>query len=212
MLRLNFSAMSVKEYVQFGSRKGGSEEFGIFGYTITKINPLDKPQIKNIKNNKRKTYLDDAVKEKRDVPNKFYNTMRNLVDKQHKSNLCKAPRTSVWDEIAKCFKKNPAPGAHKPSFNLVHRNHSACLSYKSDRVAFCADAQWRGENMPEFHSKKHELTERRCAAPVYKPPSSKDKEGPAFLRESRATKLISPVTYNAQDSFNKTQTHRVKFF
>ena len=184
-----------------------SQDLGIQGYFITKINPLDKPKTRAIKSGKRTTYLDDAVRDKRDVPNKFYNTMNDLNDKKHSSNLCKAKRTSLMDEIAKHKKKYPAPNRYNPSFEVVKAKHSACLGFRGMRVSFLADAQRRGEDLPEFHTAKHELTEKRAVAAVgYKEPGKGDAAGPAFLKDTRATKLIAPTTYNASDSFFKTQT------
>jgi nitrogen fixation protein FixH len=37
-------------------------------------------------------------------------------------------------------------------------------------------------------------------------------KGPDFLKSTVASKLISPNTYHATESFNKTQTYKVKFF
>lgn len=46
---------------------------------------------------------------------------------------------------------------------------------------------------------------------MYKPPGKHDLAGPAFLRVERGSKLISPVTYNAQDSFMSTQISKPRF-
>lgn len=129
--------------------------------------------------------------------------MGDLVSKTHKSQIDKAPRTTMADEIAAFQKKHgfPGPNVHKPNHDCIKKRNVSCLSFKGDRVSFISDAMWKGMNQPDFHNKTHELTEKRTQAPMYRAPGKHDLAGPAFLRKSTATKLIAPTTYNASDSF-----------
>lgn len=63
---------------------------------------------------------------------------------------------------------------------------------------------YRGAASPIYHPKIHNLVEDRIMAPKYREPGKHDKAGPTFLREEKATKMISPSTYNNSDSFKKT--------
>lgn len=74
---------------------------------------------------------------------------------------------------------------------------NVCVSFKADRVSYVSDAIFRGMQSADFHSKSHLLTERRASAPKYSKPGKHDLAGPAFLRQEVASKLISPVSYDA---------------
>lgn len=118
------------------------------------------------------------------------------------------------DEIAAKEKKfkNPGPNVFNPNHDQVHRRLASCLNFKGERVSFIADAQAKGESSADFYSKNHLMVEKRTKTPVYRPPGKHDLAGPAFLNKSTATKLISPVTYNMQESFKSTQTKRTQFY
>ena len=53
---------------------------------------LDKPQVAKIWPGKKKTFLDDAVKEKEHVPPAKYDIPSDLVNMRRRSNLDKGPR------------------------------------------------------------------------------------------------------------------------
>ena len=118
------------------------------------------------------------------------------------------------DDIAAFEKKNkrPGPTVHNPNIDCTRKRHASCLNFKGDRVGFLEVAIHKGENSANFHTKTHDLTEKRTQAPMYKPPGKHDLAGPAFLRKSTATKLISPVTYETNEAYTKTQTKRPKFY
>lgn len=69
---------------------------------------------------KKFTYLDDAVKAKSHVPNKFYETMLTI-KLPGKSNLDKQKRKLLSDEIADYERRNkfPAPNAHSPNHKAL---------------------------------------------------------------------------------------------
>lgn len=48
---------------------------------------------------KKTTYLDDQLKTKKDIPYKFYEVGLTLLDPKHKSNICKAKRKMMGDDI-----------------------------------------------------------------------------------------------------------------
>lgn len=93
-----------------------------------------KPLHSKIFPGKKTNFIDDHMKLKRDVPNKFYNTAGNLVD-SHKSNLCKAARKTFADEMADFNKKNnfPSPNSHSPNWKPVLVDDKACLTTKGAR-------------------------------------------------------------------------------
>jgi len=78
---------------------------------------LDKPLVARIWPGKKKTFLDDAVKEKEHVPPAKYDIPSDLVNVRRRSNLDKGPRLTLADEIANYNKKNafPAPVAYSPN-------------------------------------------------------------------------------------------------
>ena len=77
--------MSAKEFVVRNSCR--KAEFGIEGYHLVKTNALDKPQVSKIVSGKKTTYIDDAVKSKRNLPDFKYNVMKSMVIEGHKSDM-----------------------------------------------------------------------------------------------------------------------------
>lgn len=107
----------MKDYVQYSSKKG-NERYGIQGYFLRTTCELDKPLIAKIHAGKRTTYIDDEIRNKKDVPSANYEVSGNLVSTK-KSNIDKAERKTMADEIASFEKRNkrPAPGAFKPDYS-----------------------------------------------------------------------------------------------
>ncbi len=85
---------------------------------------LDKPLLSKIFPGKKKTFIDDAVKEKAHVPPAKYEIYSDIINVKRKSNLDKGPRNTLADEIVKYNKKNafPAPVAYSPNHSLVITN------------------------------------------------------------------------------------------
>lgn len=90
--------IGVKDFVTFGMR--GKSEFGIQNYHLPKSTALDLPQVARIHKGKRPTYIDDAIKLKKYVPepNK-YETATDLSNNK-RSFLCKGARKLMTDDIA----------------------------------------------------------------------------------------------------------------
>lgn len=203
--------MSVKDHVQMGLKKS---EFGIDGYFLPKTSGLDHCLNSMIWPGQKKTYIDDAVKEKSFVPPAKYEVRGSLADKSTKSGMDKEPRRTPAMQVAATARKNnfPNPHTYKPDEKHTRKNHKACLSFKGDRTNFISDAQFRGAMSPQYHRKNHELTESRVMTPKYKAPGKADLAGPAFLRQTVASKLISPVTYKATESYKSTQLNKPRFY
>lgn len=151
---------------------------------------------------------------KKYIPPAHYEVAGNLVNKKKKSNLDKAARTSHFDEVAK-RNNYPAPNKYKEiSYSLVHKKNQSCLGFKGDRVSFINDSEFKALTNPDVPDKiSHKYTEKRASAAVYNPINkAEEKRGPSFLGREKATKLISPTTYNPQDSFMNTQIKKPRFY
>lgn len=140
--------------------------------------------------------------------------MGDLVKHSHKSDMERDVRRTQPVEIERWSKKNkrPTPQQYNPKFDLVEHKDSACLSFKGELVSFASDAMWRGLTSPQYHLKKHTLTEKRVSARAYRPPGRHELGGPSFLRCQTGAKLVSPATYTSMDSWKQTQLKRPSFF
>ena len=174
---------------------------------------FDKPLLSKILPGKKRTYIDDAVKEKAHVPAAKYEIISDIINVKRKSNLDKGPRNTLADDIANYNKKNsfPAPVAYSPNHSLVIPNDQACLKFKAERGSYLGEAMYKGSISPNYRISEHKLVEPRVRVHSYMK-RNKPSTGPDFLKSTVASKLISPVTYHATESFNKTQTYKVKFF
>ena len=112
---------------------------GVDGYNLPNFNVhLDKVINYKIHDTKKKTYIDDAVKQKAFLPPP-YDVAGSLINPKKNSNLCKGVRMTLPLEIENLNKKEvkPGPGAYEPqnkprllgAFNL-----------KSEKVSFIEDA------------------------------------------------------------------------
>jgi hypothetical protein len=143
---------------------------------------LDKPLVSKIWPGKKKTYLDDAVKEKAHVPPAKYDIINDIINVKRKSNLDKGPRNTLADEIALYNKKNPfpAPVAYSPNHSLVIPNEYACLKFKAERGSYLGDAMYKGSISPNYRIADHKLVEARVSVHAYMK-RNKPSTGPAFL-------------------------------
>lgn len=71
---------------------------------------MDKARIVSMKGGKKKTFLDDVVKEKSGVPPANYEIMSRLIDPKRCSNLSKGRRLTMPMEIELLNKKETKPG------------------------------------------------------------------------------------------------------
>ena len=86
--------MSVKDYIKLNT--GKKEEFGIEGYRMVKPDALYKPIVAKLpvkdadsakQGSAKHTFIDDAVRSKRNVPDFKYNIAGDMVKAGHKSDL-----------------------------------------------------------------------------------------------------------------------------
>ena len=164
-------------------------------------------------NSKTRNFIDTAVSLKRDVPNKYYDTMGDLRSKSLKSGLPKSERKTVFDEIAAAEKKRnfPGPMTFSPNKEYVMSRDKAILNYKGDRNGFLDDAKARGMMSPDFHIANYSQVEPRQRTPLYKGKIKADWDVAMAFKNTVATKNISPCTYNATQSYNNTQTKQLTF-
>ena len=93
----NFAEMSVNDYVTYKDKKS---EFGLEHYFLPKNEKLEQYSLHSkIWKGKRNTYLDEAVAQKKFVPNKCYVVGLNLLDLKHKSNLGNSKRKLMGDDV-----------------------------------------------------------------------------------------------------------------
>lgn len=126
----------------------------------------------------------------------------------------KGKRRLMTDDIATFQRLNPfpAPNAFTPRMGFVHKAENACVVSKSERTSLYEESVWKGQQTPAFHTKNYKQIETRIKAPSYKKRIKPDSDVACFLKVADpATKLISPATYNALDSFKSTQTKNLKF-
>lgn len=200
------NAMSVKEYVR--CNLGKSNEFGIEGYGMVGTTALNKPQNAPILKGPKKTFIDAEVKKKHFVPAaSTYNVAGTLID-DHKSFFAKGKRATLASDIEDKNKKEnrPAPSAYKMTWNLCEPRALGAFNFKDKKVSFLSEAQFKGVHSPAYYPKKFELVENRICSPKYFSliNNSKKNQGPEFLRQRKATELISPVSYETNDSFKRT--------
>ena len=91
--------LTAKEFVK--NCIGQNEEFGIDGYSLPRtLTPFDKPFKARILPGKKKTYLDDAIRDKRHVPPANYNIAIDWT-RNARSNFAKDMRHTIPTDIAR---------------------------------------------------------------------------------------------------------------
>ena len=89
--------MTARDFVMSSMKK--NESFGVDGYLLAKtMTNFDKPLAARIHAGKKKTFVDDAVKVKKHVPDANYNVSIDWT-KDKKSNLCKDFRHTIPTDI-----------------------------------------------------------------------------------------------------------------
>ena len=138
--------MTVHDYVKVTDGQG-TEDFGINGYYLAKTNALSKAHQQKIHNGKKTTYIDDAIRAKRGIPDFKYELSGNMLfGKERMSNLEKAKRNTPTVQIENWNKKNKRPTmvTYKPDFKQVEKDNKVCLNFKSPRHSVYSEAMWRG--------------------------------------------------------------------
>ena len=111
-------------------------EFGVDGYNLaTTMTNFDKPICTKLVSGQKKTFVDDAVKAKRHVPDAKYDVSLNWVAPNKRSNFCKDKRHTIATDIERVTKRETRPNQHtySPSHKLVEPKVLASLNMKGKR-------------------------------------------------------------------------------
>jgi hypothetical protein len=165
--------MTAKDFVRSTLRK--NESFGIEGYHLAKtLTNFDGPLVTRIHAGKKKTYIDDYVKEKRHVPDSKYNITTDWAAGPKKANFNKDMRHTLATDIERLAKKvmRPEPSTYKPSHRLTEPSVLGAFNMKGNRddTSFLAQLMFKGATSPRFHDKKHDLTEKRISSQKFNKP------------------------------------------
>ena len=169
-----------------------------------------------MKPSKKSTFLDEVIRMKRHVPDANYEVASDMKDKDSRSGLPKGQRSLMSDEIASQARRSPQPdfGTYQPLFKLTEKRQLGAFNLKEDRheTSFIAESEFKAKHSDRFYSAKYSVVEPRIKCLQFPKPINKKLDMiPHFLRERRATHLISPVSHNPLDAFKKTQVERAKF-
>ena len=99
--------MTAREYATANLRD--LDGMGVKGYTLRKTVEMDKPRASVILPYKKTTFVDEAVKMKKFVPDAHYNVIPNMKDKNTKSGLPKGPRSLIAHDVEKIARRSPQP-------------------------------------------------------------------------------------------------------
>ena len=97
----------------------------------------------------------------------------------------------------------PEPATYKVEHKHVTPRIKGAFNLKGKRddTSFLAEPMFVGSNSPRFYEKKHGLTEKRITAMNWKKPINEKLDAtPIFLRQKKATHLISPASHNPLES------------
>ena len=87
--------MTAREYATANLRL---DEMGVKGYTLRKTLEMDKPRASVILPYKKTTFIDEAIRDKKFVPDAHYDVIPNLKDKNTRSGLPKGKRESFFTD------------------------------------------------------------------------------------------------------------------
>lgn len=215
MFFITAMTMTAREFVLSSLKK--EEEYGIDGYFLARtMTKFDKPLVTQIHAGKKKTFIDDEVKSKKHVPDANYNVSIDWSENK-KANFSKDYRHTIATDIIKKAEreKKADPGTYSPRHKLVEPGLKGAFNFKGKRddTSFLAEPVYKGHHSPKFHDKKHSLVEKRITAShFHKPINTKLAEVPSFLREKKATHLISPVSHNPLESLKSAVLPNKTFY
>ena len=195
--------MTAREFVN--AQIGKTENFGVDGYQLaTTMTSFDKPLATKIHAGKKKTFIDDAVKFKRHVPDANYNVQRDWIADKH-PNMNKDFRHTLATDIERKTKKELRPEVHtyKPNHKWIDPTVKGAFNFKGKRddTSFLAEPVFKGHHSPKFHDKNHSQVEKRVTTKkFFKPLNEKLDAIPSFLRAKRATSNISPASHDPLNS------------
>ena len=201
--------MTAREYAIANLR--GVDNLGVDGYSVRKTLELDMPRNSVILPYKKKTFIDDAIRDKKFVPCANYDVISNLKDKNTRSALPKGKRHTIATDAEALAKRSPQPdvGTYKPNFGLTEKRNIGAFNLKGKLfdTGSLADACFKGTQAPNFYNSNYKQVEPRVTTRKYsKPINVKLDAVPTFLRagQKKATDKISPASHNPLDSFKKT--------
>lgn len=158
--------MTAHDFVMSNMKK--NESFGVEGYLLAKtMTNFDKALATKIHAGKKRTFVDDAVKSKKHVPDANYNVSIDWT-KDKKANFNKDFRHTIPTDIERKAKKDtkPEPLTYKPEHRLVEPKIKGAFNLKGKRddTSFLAEPMMKGHSSPKYHDKKHHLVEKRITA------------------------------------------------
>ena len=207
--------MTAREFAVANLRD--SDGLGVQGYTVRRTLEVEKPLAAVMFPYKKKTFIDDAIRDRKWVPDAKYDVIPSMKDKNTRSGMCKDMRHTIATDAQRFAKKTKGPdqGTYKPDFKLTEPRKLGCFKFKGslDDTSFLAEPIFKGATQGKTYSPNFSLIEPRIKGrKLSKPINMKLDTTPQFLREKSATEKISPTSYNALDSFRRTQTDRLRFF
>ena len=127
--------MNAREFATASLRGGDLEGMGVKGYTLRKTLEMDKPRVSVIMPYKKPTFLDEAIKAKKHVPEANYNVIPDMRDKNVRSGLPKGRRSLISDDIMASARRSPQPdqGSYKPNFTLTEKRKIGAFNLKGSR-------------------------------------------------------------------------------
>ena len=99
--------MNAWEFATASLKGNDLDGMGVKGYTVRKTLEMDKPRITVMIPYKKPSFLDEAIKLKKHVPEANYNVVADMKDKNIKSGLCKGRRSLISDEIMNSARRSP---------------------------------------------------------------------------------------------------------
>ena len=207
--------MTSREYVISQLQK--NQDYGVEGYELKRtLTKFDGPLVTKIHAGKKKTFVDDAIRFKKHVPDANYNVQYDWIAEKH-PNFNKDKRHTIATDIQRKAERDskPEPHTYSPRHQLVEPSLKGAFNFKGKRgdTSFLAEPVFRGHTSPKYHEKNHSLVEKRSTyRKFYKPINEKLDAIPSFLRAKPATQNISPASHNPLDSLKTACMPNKTFF
>ena len=137
--------MTAREFAVANLRD--SDGLGVQGYTVRRTLEVEKARAAVMFPYKKHTFVDDAIKDKKWVPDAKYDVIPSMKDKNTRSGMCKDKRHTIASDIERWAKKIKMPdqGAYKPSFSLTEKRKLGCFKFKGslDDTSFLAEPMFK---------------------------------------------------------------------
>ena len=99
--------MNAREFATASLRGKDLDGMGVKGYSLRKTLEMDKPRVTVMMPYRKPSFLDDAIKAKKHVPEANYNVIPDMKDKNIKSGLSKGRRSLISEEIMNSARRSP---------------------------------------------------------------------------------------------------------